>query len=1020
MIWAPASLFNIIKTTKELDSVDPLKVKSIYNNISRLEHKISSKSISVREMKICLQLIHKNISILDVPSNDVEIEQIKKRIANLFSIFREASFMQCVKILGHITPPPIAKLDPVLNLLFLCDIDSRDSNGAIFNRISVALKEQVPFVTTKSLISGSDAVLDAKIKVNEGHQAILKNFPHWNIYKKGEFCVFIPKAHPFNANELGFNFSPEDQVKSTIDLFEGATGNAAMQNFPQLFKPFNGVSKRIILNGHGNQDLIGGLNLTNYHKLIRYLHDSQCQLLEIHSCYGGSLNVFEHHFDAQGKKTTPSFPILIRSIGSFQAHSSSFSDSYRSIFENMDKLLNKPGNLTMAQFKNMAKENNQAQPEDFVNFMQVKLPHSQPSLGGFKPLGEDDRVQIISYIDLRGAEINKADYIEITNKKYIDILPEKMDVPLKISQTTPTSKKITLQIDGKSVDVYEAPVLLSMIPGNAHHLISKIKGSGFNLIDFFNSHALVYGKSNVTKAFFIGSLELETKTYSNVVMEFSENFSNIYYSEGDPAVFYQYQCVGDDIAITLLTEFEFCTLTYKASLNSFPSTEAIRVSSGGLENGLQFLHDLMHGIFWDDSLSTGKPLPVDYVLYDQYKQNPTPQKAEILFSTLKASSHQLILEEAIANQDEYLVNLILNKGQVDINKANVYGKSLLHAAILTQNFPIVKLLVEKGADLNKAYKKLTSLMLAIAVDDIQMVKLMLEHSKSIDFDLEDSRGWTALAICIVAGRDKIFPLVYEAIKNKLMVENKLEGGLLKQALDQQLNRISNYGFTLLSHASSKENVRLAQGLLRAGADPYAGKPSCLSRAIVDRNKRVVEYWLLNGIDVTKKDSEGNSALDTACEKGTLEIFGLILKQTNFSKLPDHARYFQKTLSSFNFAKAMMLHEAGASFELTGNKLDSSVTALFEVCLQDPTLKSAKQFVTIFHKHLNLFDDTSRNLLMMAYDQKRPDVLQVLIERGANVHEKNSHQKSFLSELIEKNDAETIKLCSVVASKPQNH
>lgn len=59
------------------------------------------------------------------------------------------------------------------------------------------------------------------------------------------------------------------------------------------------------------------------------------------------------------------------------------------------------------------------------------------------------------------------------------------------------------------------------------------------------------------------------------------------------------------------------------------------------------------------------------------------------------------------------------------------NRSVLHYAVLSGSVPIVNLLLKQGARVNfePSYNKPTPLDLAILKGDVEMVRLMLDHSK---------------------------------------------------------------------------------------------------------------------------------------------------------------------------------------------------------------------------------------------------------------------------------------------------
>ncbi len=72
------------------------------------------------------------------------------------------------------------------------------------------------------------------------------------------------------------------------------------------------------------------------------------------------------------------------------------------------------------------------------------------------------------------------------------------------------------------------------------------------------------------------------------------------------------------------------------------------------------------------------------------------------------------------------------------------GTTLLMEALLHENAPIARRLVEQGADVNavRDNRKTTALMIAADADDLESLKLLLDHGA--DVTVKNKRDQTAL------------------------------------------------------------------------------------------------------------------------------------------------------------------------------------------------------------------------------------------------------------------------------------
>src|ERR1700722_7362097 len=236
MIWFPYYLKFVIDSSLEIKNIsDQKRIEALTNSIKILEDRIANKEISNAELKACRRLNYPNSAY----NESDPIFSLKQRISKIYStIFQESEKLMIAETLyDTISLLPKQKKEPVLNVVYLCDMDCEDHNGAIVGRIDHLLKEKVPFIVTKSLLNLTDLENEKKKDLKEQNQLAIYNKHHkWIIYKKGEFVVFIPKSYPFSVEKLRFNLSPENLITDLVDIFEGPTGNHNADNFIDLFK----------------------------------------------------------------------------------------------------------------------------------------------------------------------------------------------------------------------------------------------------------------------------------------------------------------------------------------------------------------------------------------------------------------------------------------------------------------------------------------------------------------------------------------------------------------------------------------------------------------------------------------------------------------------------------------------------------------------------------------------------------------------------------------------------------------
>jgi len=100
-----------------------------------------------------------------------------------------------------------------------------------------------------------------------------------------------------------------------------------------------------------------------------------------------------------------------------------------------------------------------------------------------------------------------------------------------------------------------------------------------------------------------------------------------------------------------------------------------------------------------------------------------------------------------------------------INSSNENGYSPLILACYRSNIPVVKFLIEKGAEINKVSDMGTALMAATVKKNTEMVQLLLD--KKADPNITDPNGTTALIYAVQFNAPELIKLLlkYKADKN---------------------------------------------------------------------------------------------------------------------------------------------------------------------------------------------------------------------------------------------------------------
>ncbi len=150
-----------------------------------------------------------------------------------------------------------------------------------------------------------------------------------------------------------------------------------------------------------------------------------------------------------------------------------------------------------------------------------------------------------------------------------------------------------------------------------------------------------------------------------------------------------------------------------------------------------------------------------------------------LFSLVKAQDKNELLYDAVVKKDKPAVQKLLNVDHANSNyirSASRFSKtSVLIAACKTGDSDIVRMLIDKGADLE--YKDVpfgrTALMYAVAANKVTVVDLLLSEGANVNAN--DGKGYSVLTAAKDSGDDEMKALIedkIEELKQKAAGEHK--------------------------------------------------------------------------------------------------------------------------------------------------------------------------------------------------------------------------------------------------------
>jgi ankyrin repeat protein len=246
-----------------------------------------------------------------------------------------------------------------------------------------------------------------------------------------------------------------------------------------------------------------------------------------------------------------------------------------------------------------------------------------------------------------------------------------------------------------------------------------------------------------------------------------------------------------------------------------------------------------------------------------------------------------------------VVKLLLEKGAELETKDKDYGQTPLSWAVKSGHEAVVKLLLEKGAELetkDKDYGR-TPLLWAVKSGHETVVKLLLEKGAELETKDEDY-GQTPLLWAVKSGHETVVKLLLEKgaeLETKdedygqtplLWAAENGHEGVVKLLLEKGAEletKDKDYGQTPLSWAAESGYEGMVKLLLEKGAEletkdkDYGQTP--LSWAAENGHETVVKLLLEKGAQLeTKVEFVGRIPLSCAAEKGHEAVVKLLLEK----------------------------------------------------------------------------------------------------------------------------------------------
>jgi ankyrin repeat protein len=323
------------------------------------------------------------------------------------------------------------------------------------------------------------------------------------------------------------------------------------------------------------------------------------------------------------------------------------------------------------------------------------------------------------------------------------------------------------------------------------------------------------------------------------------------------------------------------------------------------------------GIFWEEGkkdiveclISNGAEVNVQ----DKLGRTPLSYECASALKCNKSLVEQFIKKGADVNGDTK-------------NRAN----PLLNACKSNHSVEIVKLLVEKGANVNVSDPHsgdFTPLYYAVYYRKVELVRLLI--SKGADVNAKFAGNRTAIFESLEVENCEIFKILL-ASGADINIKDNTRGSLLSWAFTEEIatsliekglvvNDKNSFGDTPLHFAAGGDNAKVVEVLIENGADPNAVNNNGETPLFRAHKKEIAALLIAFGANVNLQDNDGETPLFRRCyNPDSIDIIQLLINEgadvniTNHEGV--HPLYGSIDASDVSTQTVKLLIENGAKVE----------------------------------------------------------------------------------------------------------
>lgn len=730
----------------------------------------------------------------------------------------------------------IAKSKIDIKLSIFCDIDCTDHNGAICDKLEEALKLGRPCITTLSILRASH-VEDALSRVVHSMKietALLNKHAEWDILQQfhpqlgHEIVILLPKSLlpdlSLKEKLAALDFMTDGTLKpiSAMEALQGSSGKTSIEALQNLFCRDAKASKIFYIGGHGTSEVVAGLYAKNYLKFLDLVEEQNGKGLMILSCSAGGLSSL---LNIPTDDKPHSFTTMVLSNGDyFVTSNADLLDAFvecledphiPETFHTWKKHIEKG---TAKHIENTSKKITLS----YQNCCKVYFPHSAQVPAGFRPLDELGVSQVLTYSAMKAAEISHKNFISV------DALAVEIQTPL------------TLPLIFNSFN----SILTSLTPGPARHYLPMVQLNEnakmtsimpYSAPSKYLKHSIKLFKDaevkvNQPKSFFIKTLKTagNVGALEDVVIKFYQNSGYAIWRDGDK---YYY---SEGTNQTFITPFLHALLASKILRNTTPNDKAVRSTTGGQGSDKELIKALKKNKFigsevYESLFGNNLANPICSVNYIELLREyalTSDELRTLLCVLLDLGEKDLAFQIYQENQEKMDPNLPpLGDG----------SPHLLNHAIYSNALPFVEVLLQhSGINLNvqSGYGLYTPLHLAIAMGLKDLIaKLVLQGA---DLSLKNVNGVTNFHLALQA--------------------KDFAAASLLLAHGASVNAIDNQGKSVL--AQFLNQTKTVDFLLQHKADPNAGNPSAITKALLKNDINLIKKLMDHGAKPFEPNDQG--------------------------------------------------------------------------------------------------------------------------------------------------------------------